>query len=255
MAQALLPEDLWSLIEAHLPVHRRSPEGGRPRLNDRTVLTGILFAAAAATQGTAAGALAVQAARFPISASASAGNTDGMLPPCERRATGAGTANPSALTAVRRVSLSFAMTDVINPPPSPSSARSTTGPEAAAGSAGAASQLSTTSAPLLVLSLWMKPGKPPRAGSLMWASSICTKGRALSPRPNCWASELTMVSNVTYLHILFRLVHLAKDGAVAAIAVVLRMDLNRRCNSARTHQTAERGRPRATVRAIAHLAE
>ncbi|MFD0874137.1 transposase [Massilia pinisoli] len=43
MAQALLPEDLWSLVAAHLPTHSRSPKGGRPRLNDRATLTGILF--------------------------------------------------------------------------------------------------------------------------------------------------------------------------------------------------------------------
>ncbi|NHZ98470.1 transposase [Massilia sp. CCM 8734] len=40
MAQALRPEDLWSLIEAHLPTHSRSPKGGRPRINDRATLTG-----------------------------------------------------------------------------------------------------------------------------------------------------------------------------------------------------------------------
>lgn len=43
MAQVLLPEDLWSLIAAHLPAQRRSPKGGRPRINDRAALTGILF--------------------------------------------------------------------------------------------------------------------------------------------------------------------------------------------------------------------
>lgn len=43
MAQALLPEDLWSLVAAHLPTHRRSPKGGRPRINDRATLTGIQF--------------------------------------------------------------------------------------------------------------------------------------------------------------------------------------------------------------------
>jgi len=43
MARALLPEDLWSLVAAHLPTHSRSPKGGRPRLNDRATLTGILF--------------------------------------------------------------------------------------------------------------------------------------------------------------------------------------------------------------------
>jgi len=43
MAHALLPEDLWSLIAAHLPPHRPSPKGGRPRIDDRAALTGILF--------------------------------------------------------------------------------------------------------------------------------------------------------------------------------------------------------------------
>lgn len=43
MAQALLPEDLWSLIAAHLPNHCRSQKGGRPRIEDRAALTGILF--------------------------------------------------------------------------------------------------------------------------------------------------------------------------------------------------------------------
>ncbi len=43
MAQALLPKDLWSLIAPHLPAHRRSPKCGRPRINDRATLTGILF--------------------------------------------------------------------------------------------------------------------------------------------------------------------------------------------------------------------
>jgi transposase len=43
MAQALLPEDRWSLIADHLPAHGRSPKGGRPRINDRAALTGLLF--------------------------------------------------------------------------------------------------------------------------------------------------------------------------------------------------------------------
>ncbi|WP_081897660.1 IS5 family transposase [Massilia sp. BSC265] len=43
MVRALLPEDLWSLIAAHLPAHHRSPKGGRPRIDDRAALTGILF--------------------------------------------------------------------------------------------------------------------------------------------------------------------------------------------------------------------
>jgi len=43
MAQALLPEHLWSLIAAHLPARRPSPKGERPHLHDRATLTGILF--------------------------------------------------------------------------------------------------------------------------------------------------------------------------------------------------------------------
>jgi transposase len=43
MARVLVPEDLWCLIAAHLPTHRPSPKGGRPRIDDRAALTGILF--------------------------------------------------------------------------------------------------------------------------------------------------------------------------------------------------------------------
>lgn len=43
MARALLSEDLWLPIAGHLPAHRRSPKGGRPRIVDRAALTGILF--------------------------------------------------------------------------------------------------------------------------------------------------------------------------------------------------------------------
>lgn len=43
MAKALLPDELWSIIAAHLPVHLPSPKGGRPRISDRAGLTGILF--------------------------------------------------------------------------------------------------------------------------------------------------------------------------------------------------------------------
>jgi transposase len=42
MPQAPLPHELWSLIEPHLPVHQPSPKGGRPRIDDRAALTGIL---------------------------------------------------------------------------------------------------------------------------------------------------------------------------------------------------------------------
>ena len=43
MAKALIPDELWSLIAAHLPVHPPSPKGGRPRIRDRATLTRILF--------------------------------------------------------------------------------------------------------------------------------------------------------------------------------------------------------------------
>jgi transposase len=43
MAQILISEELWSLIEAQLPKSDRSPKGGRPRINDRSALAGILF--------------------------------------------------------------------------------------------------------------------------------------------------------------------------------------------------------------------
>ena len=43
MAIALLPDDLWALIQPLLPAHRPSPKGRRPRIDDRVALTGILF--------------------------------------------------------------------------------------------------------------------------------------------------------------------------------------------------------------------
>lgn len=43
MARKLLPDDLWAVIEPILPKHAPSPKGGRPRLDDRKALTGILF--------------------------------------------------------------------------------------------------------------------------------------------------------------------------------------------------------------------
>jgi len=43
MAKPLLPDGLWAIIEPLLPPHRPSPKGGRPRLDDRRALTGILF--------------------------------------------------------------------------------------------------------------------------------------------------------------------------------------------------------------------
>jgi transposase len=43
MTKALIPDELWSLIAAHLPVQPPSPKGGRPPIGDRATLTGILF--------------------------------------------------------------------------------------------------------------------------------------------------------------------------------------------------------------------
>src|SRR5580658_94801 len=43
MSTPLLPDALWSLIQPLLPPPPRRPKGGRPRLQDRACLTGILF--------------------------------------------------------------------------------------------------------------------------------------------------------------------------------------------------------------------
>lgn len=43
MAQPILDDGLWALIEPVLPPAVARPKGGRPRLDDRRVLTGILF--------------------------------------------------------------------------------------------------------------------------------------------------------------------------------------------------------------------
>lgn len=43
MAQPLVTDDLWVMIEPLFPKPKRHPKGGRPRLPDRAALTGILF--------------------------------------------------------------------------------------------------------------------------------------------------------------------------------------------------------------------
>ena len=43
MAKVLPPDDLWALIQPLLPAHHSPPQGGRPRIDDRAALTGILF--------------------------------------------------------------------------------------------------------------------------------------------------------------------------------------------------------------------
>ena len=43
MAAALLPDQLWDLVEPFLPIPRRRAQGGRPRVSDRACLIGIVF--------------------------------------------------------------------------------------------------------------------------------------------------------------------------------------------------------------------
>ena len=43
MAKPLLANELWELIEPLLPQRTRKPKGGRPPVDNRAALTGILF--------------------------------------------------------------------------------------------------------------------------------------------------------------------------------------------------------------------
>ncbi len=43
MAQPLVSDELWAVIERLLPGEAKKPKGGRPRLPNRMGLTGILF--------------------------------------------------------------------------------------------------------------------------------------------------------------------------------------------------------------------
>lgn len=43
MAKRLITDDLWQLLEPHLPPRQPHPKGGRPTVRDRDVLTGIVF--------------------------------------------------------------------------------------------------------------------------------------------------------------------------------------------------------------------
>src|SRR5215213_6420669 len=43
MAKPLVSDELWEVIEPLLPEEPPKPNGGRPRIDDRAALTGILF--------------------------------------------------------------------------------------------------------------------------------------------------------------------------------------------------------------------
>ena len=43
MAKPLVSDELWALIKPLLPPEPAKPKGGRPRIDNRAVLTGILF--------------------------------------------------------------------------------------------------------------------------------------------------------------------------------------------------------------------
>ncbi|BBL78489.1 hypothetical protein Rxycam_00067 [Rubrobacter xylanophilus DSM 9941] len=43
MAKKLVTDELWEVIEPLLPQEPPKPRGGRPRIDDRAALTGILF--------------------------------------------------------------------------------------------------------------------------------------------------------------------------------------------------------------------
>jgi transposase len=43
MAKPLVTDELWEVIEPLLPEEPPKPNGGRPRIDDRAALTGIIF--------------------------------------------------------------------------------------------------------------------------------------------------------------------------------------------------------------------
>jgi len=43
MAKPLVTDELWEVIEPLLPAEPPKPNGGRPRIDDRAALTGIIF--------------------------------------------------------------------------------------------------------------------------------------------------------------------------------------------------------------------
>ena len=43
MAKVLVSDELWEMVEPLLPTEPPKPNGGRPRVDDRKALTGVLF--------------------------------------------------------------------------------------------------------------------------------------------------------------------------------------------------------------------
>ena len=43
MAKELVSDELWKIVEPLLPPEEPKPEGGRPRVDDRAALSGIIF--------------------------------------------------------------------------------------------------------------------------------------------------------------------------------------------------------------------
>jgi len=43
MAKELVSDELWEIVEPLLPAESPKPQGGRPRVDDRAALTGIVF--------------------------------------------------------------------------------------------------------------------------------------------------------------------------------------------------------------------
>jgi transposase len=43
MAKKLVSDELWKIVDALLPEEPPKPEGGRPRVDDRAALSGIIF--------------------------------------------------------------------------------------------------------------------------------------------------------------------------------------------------------------------
>lgn len=43
MTKELVSDELWEIVEPLLPPEPPKPQGGRPRVDDRAALTGIIF--------------------------------------------------------------------------------------------------------------------------------------------------------------------------------------------------------------------